>query len=60
MTTMMMKHQLLRFYWLRDEVEKGRIHIQHLRTDEMPADIFTKALPRTKVQDIVGWLGLRT
>jgi hypothetical protein len=54
-----MKHLDLRFYWLRDEVEKGRIHIQHLRTDEMPADIFTKALPRPKVLDIVERLGLR-
>jgi hypothetical protein len=28
-----MKHLDLRFYWLRDEVEKGSIRLAHLRTD---------------------------
>ena len=39
-----MKHLDLRYYWLRDEVDKGVINVIHLRTDEMPADILTKAL----------------
>jgi hypothetical protein len=34
-----MKHLDLRFYWLRDEVSRGRIAIAHIRTDVMPADI---------------------
>ena len=53
-----MKHLDLRFYWLRDEVEKGSIYIQHLQTEEMPADILTKALLRVKVQELVELLGL--
>jgi len=33
------KHLDLRFYWLRDEVNSGKITIQHCPTLEMPADI---------------------
>ena len=54
-----MKHLNLRFYWLRDEVEKGRIHLVHLRTDDMPADIMTKALGRVKVEKMVQMIGLQ-
>ena len=54
-----MKHLDLRFYWLRDEVDKGGIDIVHLRTNDMPADILTKALGRVKVGEMVRMLGLR-
>jgi hypothetical protein len=54
-----MKHLDLRFYWLRDEVEKGHINLVHLRTDEMPADIMTKALGRVKVEAMVRMIGLQ-
>ncbi len=54
-----MKHLNLRFYWLRDEVEKGNINVVHLRTDAMPADILTKALGRIKVLEMVKKLGLQ-
>jgi hypothetical protein len=54
-----MKHLDLRFYWLRNEVEKGTISIQHLRTEDMPADIMTKALGRVKVEEMVNLIGLR-
>ena len=55
-----MKHLDLRFYWLRNEVEKGVIHVKHLRTDEMPADIMTKSLSKSKVEDMVGLIGLKS
>ena len=56
-----MKHLNLRFYWLRDEVAKGRIEVVHLRTSDMPADILTKSLPKPKVLDeMVKMLGLGT
>lgn len=32
-----MKHLDLRFYWLRDEVEKGTIQMEYIGTDEMRA-----------------------
>lgn len=53
-----MKHLDLRFYWLRDEVHKGRIQVVHLRTDERPADILTKAMGGKKVEDMVRLIGL--
>ena len=55
-----MKHLDLRFYWLRDEVEKGKINVVHLPTDQMPADILTKALGRVKVGEMVDMVGLRS
>jgi hypothetical protein len=54
-----MKHLDLRFYWLRNEVEKGTIALVHLRTDDMPADILTKALSRPKVLEMQKLLGLQ-
>ena len=53
-----MKHLDPRFYWLRNEVEKGTITPIHVRTDAMVADIMTKALGRVKVIDMIPKLGL--
>jgi hypothetical protein len=55
-----MKHLDLRYYWLRDEVYHGRIHIIHCRTDDMPADLLTKPLGRKKVEDMVRLIGMGT
>src|ERR1700730_2169630 len=54
-----MKHLDLRFYWLRDEVEKGTISLGHVSTSAMPADILTKALGRVKVLEMQEMLGLK-
>jgi hypothetical protein len=54
-----MKHLDLRFYWLRNEVERGSIKLVHLRTDAMAADIMTKSLGRVKVEEMVRLIGLR-
>jgi hypothetical protein len=53
-----MKHLDLRFYWLRDEIEKGTIRVQHISTDKMPADALTKSLPRQKLIEMLPMLGL--
>jgi hypothetical protein len=53
-----MKHLDLRFYWLRNEVEKETIVMKYLPTEEMPADILTKALGRVKVEEMVKMIGL--
>ena len=53
-----MKHLDLCFFWLRDAVEAGTIEPVHLRTDEMPADLLTKALPRVKVELFRRMMGL--
>ncbi|KAL7285881.1 hypothetical protein ACG7TL_000992 [Trametes sanguinea] len=55
-----MKHLDLHFYWLQDEVDKGRIEIEHLCTSDMPADILTKSLAKPKVLEMVKMLGLGT
>ena len=54
-----MKHLDLQFYWLRDVVHAGHIALQHVPTADMPADIMTKALSRSKVADMRQMLGLR-
>jgi hypothetical protein len=54
-----MKHLDLRFYWLRNEVERKSMNLVHLRTEVMPADIMTKALGKIKVEEMVRLIGLR-
>jgi hypothetical protein len=53
-----MKHLSLRLFWLRDAVEDGLIEPSFVSTDEMAADIFTKALDWFKVRKCVQMLGL--
>ena len=55
-----MKHLDLRFYWLRDEVEKGIISVSYCPTEHMPADILTKSLSRDKVLTGCKLLGLQS
>ena len=52
------KHLDLRLYWLRDQVNLGAIRIVHLRTDDMPADLMTKALGRIKVKGFTKMIGV--
>jgi hypothetical protein len=44
-----MKHLNLRYFWLRNEVEKGHLALRYIPTAEMAADILTKALARVAV-----------
>ena len=53
-----MKHLSLRLFWLRDAVQDGLITPTFVPTQEMAADIFTKALDRLKVQRCASMLGL--
>ena len=53
-----MKHLDLCFYWLRDKVEQGYIEPVYLQTDQMPADLLTKPLPRVKVMLLRKLMGL--
>ena len=54
-----MKHLDLRYFWLRDEVQKKHISVDHQRTDEMPADLLTKSLARDKVEKFRAMMGLQ-
>jgi len=47
-----MKHLDLWYYWLRDEVGRGTIEPMYLQTDNMPADLLTKSLPKPKVEKL--------
>lgn len=53
-----MKHLDLRFFWLRDEVERGQIGVKYVPTDENPADLLTKALTPAKVVKFRQMFGL--
>jgi hypothetical protein len=53
-----MKQLDLRYYWLRDEVEKRKISVEFCPTSRMPADLLTKALALVKVKECCRMLGL--
>ena len=53
-----MKHLDLCFYWLRDQVEMKRIFPVYLETEDMPADLLTKALPKPQVLKLRKEMGL--
>jgi len=52
------KHIDIRHHFVRDAVEKKMISIEHVSTNEMVADVLTKALPRVKHEKCVRLLGL--
>ena len=53
-----LKHIDIHQHWLRQEIATGGLNIQWISTDSMPADGFTKALPRQKHEAFVRQLGL--
>jgi hypothetical protein len=53
-----MKHLDLRFHWLRDTVESGAITPSFIPTNEMAADILTKALCKQRVEECRRLLGI--
>jgi len=52
------KHIDIRHHFVRDAYEKKMISIEHVSTNEMVADVLTKALPRVKHEKCVRLLGL--
>ena len=42
------KHIEIRYFWIHDYLKNNTITIQHLHTDAMAADIFTKPMQRAK------------
>jgi hypothetical protein len=53
------KHIDVRYHWIRWVVEKGSIRLVYCPTDDMVADVLTKALPSAKVKHFAAYLGLR-
>ena len=54
-----MKHMDLRYQWLRSVVAEGWLSVQYLQTADMPADVLTKVLGKSKQTVALEMLGLR-
>jgi hypothetical protein len=52
------KHIDVRYRFIREAVENGKLSVVYIPTDENPADIFTKALAKVKFGRFVELLGL--
>jgi hypothetical protein len=53
------KHIDLRYHFIREAVEDGKIKVNYILTDDNVSDIFTKPLPKLEFQRFVELLGLR-
>lgn len=54
------KHIDVRHHFVREVAESGQVTLGHVASDEMPADVLTKALPRPKHQRCLELLGLKS
>nr|GEX82980.1 hypothetical protein [Tanacetum cinerariifolium] len=53
-------HIALRYHFIKEHVEKGKIELYFVKTDYQLADIFTKALPTDHFNYLVRRLGMRS
>jgi hypothetical protein len=44
------KHIEIRYHFIRDRVQKGAVKLQYVSTKEQVVDIFTKGLPKGKLE----------
>nr|VWO99127.1 Uncharacterized protein [Ganoderma boninense] len=54
------KHIAIRYHFIREAVERGDIDLGYRRTEDMPADIFTKPLSRVRLEHLRSLFGLLT
>ncbi|KAM3271852.1 hypothetical protein ACQJBY_042201 [Aegilops geniculata] len=52
------KHIDLRYHYIRECVELGRVDVEHVRTGDQVADILTKSLGRTQFSELRHRLGI--
>ena len=52
------KHISIRYHFIREAVERGDIDLDYRRTEDMPADIFTKPLARARLEHLRSLMGL--
>nr|GEV79664.1 RNA-directed DNA polymerase, eukaryota, reverse transcriptase zinc-binding domain protein [Tanacetum cinerariifolium] len=52
------KHIDVRYHFIEDHVEKGRIELYFVRTEYQLADLFTKSLPEARFKFLVEKLGM--
>ncbi|GJV95135.1 retrovirus-related pol polyprotein from transposon TNT 1-94 [Tanacetum coccineum] len=53
------KHIDIRYYFIKEHVEKGIVEIYFVGTEYQLADLFTKALPKERFEYLVHRIGLR-
>ena len=53
------KHIDIRFHFIREAVEDAKIKLAYCPTEDMPADLFTKALARPRLEHLQARFGLR-
>jgi hypothetical protein len=52
------KHIEVRYHFIRECVEAGKICAEHISTDDQLADIFTKPLTHVRFQELCARLGM--
>ena len=52
------KHIEIRYHFIRECVENGKVQIEFVRSEEQLADMLTKALGRTKLQEQRAKIGM--
>ena len=53
------KHINVRYHFIHEAVEDGKVSVVYIPTNDNPTDIFTKPLAKTKFRKFVELLGLR-
>ena len=53
-------HINIRYHFIREAVEDGKLAVAYIPTEDNSADVFTKALPKAKLRQFVELLGLQT
>lgn len=53
------KHIDIKLKFVHNEIENGKISLDHVSTDRMPADVLTKALPKEKHFKCIDQFGLK-
>ena len=52
------KHMDIRYHYIREVVERGKVHLLFVKTEDNPADMLTKNLVRDKFLKCWGALGI--
>ncbi|PIL25727.1 hypothetical protein GSI_11477 [Ganoderma sinense ZZ0214-1] len=53
------KHIDIRYHFIREAVDNHNVALEYRRTEDMPTDLFTKALPHAKLEHLSRLFGLR-
>jgi hypothetical protein len=53
-----MKHIQIDLHFVRDQVQKGTLHVRHVHTQDQPAELLTKPLSRARIEFLQAKIGL--